>query len=119
MLAAPVLLLSGCSPWDGVTGQTGLVTGVVLSAPSCPVERIGEECPPRPVSGASVVALVGEKVTASTRSDTEGGFRLTVPFGRYVIRATNTGGYASVASEQVAVSADPIRIKLVVDSGIR
>jgi hypothetical protein len=48
-----------------------------------------------------------------------GAFSLTLPDGSYIIRATNTGGYASTASEQVLVSDQPVRITLVVDSGIR
>jgi hypothetical protein len=73
----------------------------------------------RPVSRAAVVALDGDHVQGSTLTDAEGAFSLTLPDGRYVIRATNVGGYASTASEPVAVSDNPVRITLIVDSGIR
>jgi hypothetical protein len=49
----------------------------------------------------------------------EGAFSLTLPEGRYVIQATNVGGYASTASEPVVVSDTPVHITLIVDSGIR
>lgn len=120
LLAAVILLLCGCTNESRqVTRHSGLVAGDVLTAPVCPVERVGQECPPRPVSGAAVVALRGDSVRASARTDTSGAFSLTLPDGRYVIRATNVGGYASTASESVVVSDNPVHITLIVDSGIR
>lgn len=115
LLAAAALLLCGC----GIGNPSGEVSGKVLSGPSCPVERVGEECPPRAVSGAEVVALDGEAVRGSTLTDASGAFHLTLPEGRYVIRATNVGGYASTASEQVVISDAPVSVTLIVDSGIR
>lgn len=119
-LLAAVVWLCGCtSPSGPVTGHSGVVAGFVLTAPVCPVERIGQECPPRPVSGAAVVALDGDAVRGSTQTDSTGAFHLTLPGGRYVIRATNVGGYASTATELVVISDRPLHITLVVDSGIR
>lgn len=114
-LAAAALLLCGC----GIGNPSGEVSGEVLSAPSCPVERVGEECPPRPVSGAEVVALDGDAVRGSTLTDSSGAFHLTLPEGRYVLRATNVGGYASTATEEVVISDAPVSVTLIVDSGIR
>lgn len=120
LLAAAALLLCGCTNESGqVTGHSGLVTGYVLTAPVCPVERVGQECPPRPVSGAAVVALAGDAVRGKTLTDTAGAFSLTLADGRYVIEASNVGGYASTASEHVVVSDKPVHITLIVDSGIR
>jgi Carboxypeptidase regulatory-like domain len=119
-LLAAVLWLCGCADRFGpVTGHSGIVTGLVLTAPACPVERVDQECPPRPVSGAAVVAADGEAVRGSTLTDSAGAFHLTLPDGRYVIRATNVGGDASTACEPVAISDTPVHITLVVDSGIR
>ena len=119
-LAAGTLLLCGCAGESGhVTGHSGLVKGYVLTAPVCPVERVGHQCPPRPVFGAAVVALEGDGVRGSTLTDTAGAFSLTLSDGPYVIKATNAGGYASTASEPVVVSDDPVHITLIVDSGIR
>lgn len=119
LLAAAALLLSGCtSPADQVN-DSGLVEGYVLSSPVCPVERFAQECPPRSVPGAEVIALDGDAVRGSTITDTTGAFQLTLPYGRYLIRATNVGGYASTATQKVAVSDTPNHITLIVDSGIR
>ncbi len=119
-LLAGVLWLCGCASQGGpATGNSGVVTGFVLTAPVCPVERVGQECPPRPVPGAAVVALDGDAVRGSTQTDGTGAFHLTLPDGRYVIKASNVGGDVSTATEAVVISGTPIRITLVVDSGIR
>jgi hypothetical protein len=110
--AAALLLLCGCINESGqATRHSGLVTGYVLTAPVCPVERVGQDCPPRPVSG--------DAVRGSTLTDTAGAFNLTLADGRYVIKASNVGGYASTASKHVVISDKPVHITLIVDSGIR
>lgn len=119
LLAAAVVMLCGCTTSSGRVEHSGLVTGYVLTAPVCPVERVDQECPPRPVSGAVVAALDGDAVLASTITDSTGAFRLTLPHSRYLIKATNVGGYASTAIQEVAVSDTPSHITLIVDSGIR
>ena len=118
-VAVAVLLLCGCTESGRVAGHSGLVTGYVLTGPVCPVERVGHECPPRPVSGAAVVALDGDAVRGTAFTDTAGAFSLALPDGRYVIEATNVGGYASTASKPVIISENPVQITLIVDSGIR
>lgn len=118
-LLAAALLLSGCiSPAEQVS-DSGLVEGYVLSSPVCPVERFAQECPPRPVQGAEVIALDGDAVRGSTITDNTGAFQLTLPDGRYLIRATNVGGYASTATQEVDISDTPNHVTLIVDSGIR
>lgn len=119
LLAAAVVMLCGCTTSSGRVEHSGLVTGYVLTAPVCPVERVDQECPPRPVSGAVVTALDGDAVRGSTTTDSTGAFRIALPDGRYLIRATNVGGYASTATQEVAVSDTPSHITLIVDSGIR
>jgi hypothetical protein len=70
--------------------------------------------------GGLVVALRARHVVASTRTGAGGRFQLSVDAGRYVIRATNTGGLATIAQKTVDVAAGAtIRVRLVVDSGIR
>jgi hypothetical protein len=115
---AAAVVLTGCGPFAD-SGSAVVVTGQVLAAPSCPVERVGQPCPPRPVPDAVVVALIGNEKQGETTSDQRGRFRLMLPSGRYTIRATNPGGYASTASAEVTVSTAPVQITLTVDSGIR
>lgn len=118
---AAVLLITSCSSSHGqpVESVDGVVTGTVYSAPSCPLERANSPCPPRPVAGAAVVAFVGHRRRAATHTGGDGRFRLELSYGRYTIRATNVGPYASTASKTVDVSAVPISIEITVDSGIR
>ncbi len=116
---AAAALLSGCASRGGAGGSSGVVTGRVLAAPSCPVQRIDEPCPPLPVAGALVIALIGNQRRGSTTSDRTGAFQLTLPAGQYLIRATNPGGYPSAAAEEVTISTVPVHITLTVDSGIR
>jgi hypothetical protein len=61
----------------------------------------------------------GYAVRGSTLTDSTGAFHHKLPDGRYVIRASNVGGYASTATERVVISDTPVHITLVVDSGIR
>ena len=118
---AAVLLVTSCTSSRGqvVESVDGVVTGTVYSAPSCPVERADSPCPPRPVAGAEVVAAIGQRRRAATHSRSDGRFRLELSYGRYTLRATNVGPYASTTSKTVDVSAVPISIDLTVDSGIR
>jgi hypothetical protein len=118
-LCAALTLLTSCASNGDAEGKSGLVNGYVLTAPTCPVQRVDQECPPRPVAGASVVALDGSAVRGSTLTDSSGAFHVTLPYGHYVIKATNVGGYASTATDDVSVSGVPVRITLILDSGIR
>ena len=120
VLVGMVLAVSACSSTGTAAHAAGTVAGRVQSAPSCPVERAGHPCPPRPVVGGLVVALRARYVVASTHTGAGGRFRLALDAGRYVIRATNTGGLATTAQKTVDVAAGTtIRVRLVVDSGIR
>ena len=79
-------------------------------------------CPPRPVEGATVVALQHGHVITSTHTDAEGRFMLRIPAGPCVVRATNAGGYASTAQRRLVLDGHEgpaVVIRLVVDSGIR
>ena len=119
-LAASLLVLAGCASKAASTGRPVPLAGWVLSAPRCPVERVGSPCPPGSVAGATVEALQMAQVVASTRSDGSGRFVLRLVPGRYLIRATNAGAYASTAERSVLVRAGTSSaLTLVVDSGIR
>lgn len=116
---AAALLLTCCASRGAADEAAGQVTGRVLSAPSCPVERVEDPCPPRPVAGAAVVAYLAGHRRAATTSDQAGVFSLSLPAGHYRVQATNPGAYASEVSQEVDVSVGVVRITLTVDSGIR
>ena len=75
---------SGISPTTRPT--LGVVTGRVTAGPTCPVERVGHPCPPRPVV-AEVQARAGARVVASARSSADGTYRLELPSGSYTLVA--------------------------------
>jgi hypothetical protein len=116
-----VLLLAACGSSSSPGAGSSTLFGRVLSAPSCPVEQLGRPCPPRPVEGALVEAVQDGAVVASTHTAGRGRFQLRLDPGRYVIRATNVGAYASVAERPLVIrtGAPEQLIQLVVDSGIR
>lgn len=120
LVAMAALLLAGCASDAPGAAPGGTVAGRVVSAPSCPVQRARVPCPPRPVSGATVEAMRAGQVVASTQTDEQGSFELTLPAGRCTVRATNTGGIASTASRVLTVHAGAtVTVRLIVDSGIR
>jgi hypothetical protein len=120
VVAWAILLLAACGASSPVAGPMSSVVGRVLSAPSCPVQRQGVPCPPRPVRGAAVAVLRGGGVIASTRTSASGRFSLRVVAGRYQVRATNVGPLATTASKVVTVRAgQTVSVRLIVDSGIR
>jgi Carboxypeptidase regulatory-like domain len=113
--------LAGCAGGSAASsGPHGTVEGRVLSAPSCPVQLVGSPCPPRAVVGATVVATRADRRVASTHTAAGGGFSLRLAPGRYLVTATNVGGFASTAASTVDVRLDTVaRLTLTVDSGIR
>jgi hypothetical protein len=99
---------------------TGTISGTVLRAPTCPVERAASSCPPGRVAGAEVDAVRGTTVVARTTTSAGGTFRLTVASGTYTVIAYNTGGLRTSARRTVAVAATGrVEVTLTVDSGIR
>jgi hypothetical protein len=67
-----------------------------------------------------VDAQSGGHTVASTKTDRRGHFRLSLPPGTYLIRATNVGGYRSTAQKQVGLtSAHRVSITLLLDTGMR
>lgn len=63
----------------------GVVIGRVTAGPTCPVERIGHPCPPRPLIGNEVQAHAGTRVVASTHTTADGTYRLQLTAGSYAI----------------------------------
>ncbi|MBV9098127.1 MAG: hypothetical protein JO079_08715 [Frankiaceae bacterium] len=115
------LVVVGCgSGGQSPGGSAGTVSGVVLSAPSCPVERAGSPCPPRTVSGADVVAVRAGKTVAHVRAGADGRFEFQFAAGDYTVTARQVGGIGTSASAMVVVRAGLVAtVTLTVDSGIR
>lgn len=123
LLLLVLLVATGCAGAGSTTSgsaTSGTITGTVLRAPMCPVERVGSACPPGPVAGGEVDALSATKVVARATTDGNGGFRLTVRPGAYTVVAYNSGGLRTSVRTNVTVAAGGMsHVTLTVDSGIR
>ncbi len=114
--------LAGCgtAASPAVPASSGTVTGRVLAAPGCPVERANSPCPAIPVIGARVRALRGGQVVAAVRSRRGGTFQFRLGVGTYTLTAVNAGGYKSAARAVITVRRGRrVSVTLTVDSGIR
>lgn len=122
VLMGAAVLLAGCGSLGSRPGASpsATITGQVLAAPTCPVERAESPCPPRPVPGATVEVRDASGLVSATSTDSSGRFSVVVPGGSYLVRATNVGGYRSTAEQQVEVAPGAAAsVRLVVDSGLR
>jgi Carboxypeptidase regulatory-like domain len=120
LLLAIALAGCGTATSPAAPASSGTVTGRVLAAPGCPVERASSPCPDIPVAGAQVRALRGGKVVAAARSRRGGAFQLRLGGGTYILTAVNAGGYRSTARAVITVRPGQwVRVNLTVDSGIR
>jgi hypothetical protein len=121
LAGAAVLVLAACggTTIGGSARPAGTVHGRALAGPTCPVERVGQACPPRPVVG-TIHATEGTRVVASTRSATDGSYSLELPIGLYTITAGSSTTLPRCSPEQVAVAVgSDIEVDLTCDTGIR
>jgi hypothetical protein len=120
LLLAVALAGGGIATSPADPASSGTVTGRVLAAPGCPVERANSPCPAIAVAGAWVRALRDDAVVAAARTRHGGTFQLRLRAGRYILTAVNAGGYRSTAHAVITIRpGQRVRVTLTVDSGIR
>lgn len=107
-----------------VTSQTTSdppgVFGVVLAGPTCPVETADDPCPPRPVDAAIDAHDADGDVLASTRTDADGHYSLTLAPGSYTVVATTGAGLPICQAVTIIVTpGPPVRADISCDTGIR
>jgi hypothetical protein len=116
-------LLAGCVRGPSAN-ESGIVEGMVLLGPTCPVERD----PPEPGCGDRPYSTELEAVPASGRGDAvrfhsegDGSFTVPLPPGNYTIRsASNAQQPPTCSSPEFMVVADAtVRVDVSCDSGIR
>jgi hypothetical protein len=96
------------------------VYGYVTAGPTCPVERPGQPCPPRPL----VVTLQardpsGRQIGAAT-SDAAGRYLIALPPGRYTLTAAGSSPLPRCPPTMVTIDADTAtRADINCDTGIR
>lgn len=127
-VAALLLTIAACAGATGVPSPpvapgTGLAI-TALAGPTCPVETIPPDpaCAPRPVAGARVIILDAQGREVSTVVlDATGSAPVSLPAGRYVVRAQPAAGLMGTpASMDVAVVDGRLTpVDLSYDTGIR
>jgi hypothetical protein len=123
LFAVGSLVLAACGTSAGVTSTghpaAGVVTGRVTAGPTCPVERIGHPCRPRPVV-ADVQARAAGRVVASTRSDAHGTYRLELAGGTYTVVVSTHNMFPRCEARTVTVTANrTTHAAISCDTGIR
>jgi len=96
-----------------------LVTGTVAAGPISPLARPGVPAT-RAVPGATVAALRGNKVVATTYTNEAGRYELRLQPGTYLIRAQSDKYLSREKSKEVTLArGDRLTVNLVLDTGIR
>jgi hypothetical protein len=102
-----------------VPSGTG-VFGIVTAGPTCPVEQVGNPCPPRPVAAEVDVQDVNGHSAASTRTDGAGRYALSVKPGSYTLVLVTGSTFPRCPSESAVISSSaPLRVDVSCDTGIR
>jgi hypothetical protein len=95
------------------------VRGTITAGPTCPVERAGQPCPPRPVQ-TEVRLVDGARVVVTGRSGADGTFSLTAPPGTYQLQTVQSGTFPRCPAKTVTVTAGHYATAdLMCDTGIR
>ena len=116
---------AGMPPENTATPPTlqGIVEGLVVAAPACPVERADQPCPPKPVPNREVlVETPGGAVVARVVTDQHGKFTVTLPPGTYILKVPPGASPFPIQQkpQQVTVAAgQTVQVQVVLDSGIR
>ena len=102
-------------PADG-TGAYGLVT----ASPTCPVQRVDDPCPPRPVDAEIEARDTNGLTKATTHTDDTGHYTLRLDPGRYTLVALTDKVLPTCPQMTVTVTARATtRVDINCDTGIR
>jgi len=108
-----------------VAGNTGTISGVVTTSPTCPVERIPPEpqCSPKPYATSIKIREEGKQTVVKTiQSDNGGAFSTDLLAGSYELDAITANGsnFPSCPKVIVLVKADKTSVaNISCDTGIR
>lgn len=118
MLLIPMLARDGGSP----ATTLDVVSGIVIAAPTCPVEQIPPDprCAPRAVTNAVLLFTDqhGRQV-AQAVSDAGGHFAVTLPPGVYTLIAQPVDGLIDAPAPQAIVVNGNLVLTVQYDTGIR
>lgn len=98
------------------------VEGHVWIGPTCPVVRIGTECPDQPYETELSVTDLDGMVVAVAKSDVNGYFRVPLPPGRYILVPETPHSHAPPFTQPIPFEVIPgsfTQLTVNYDSGIR
>ena len=111
-----VSALTSTPPKPSGTG----IYGLLVASPTCPVERIGRPCPPRPVVAAIDIRTTDGSTAAFTHTDCAGRYAVSVRPGNYALIVITGATFPRCPSREVTVpSGSPLRADITCDTGIR
>jgi hypothetical protein len=120
---AAVMAASACGSASttktSVPVAVGTVQGSVTAGPTCPVERAGHPCAPRPVQGL-VSARRTDGIARTVALSPDGIYRMTLSAGTYIL-SVQTGSFLP-RRPSVTVTVNPGRTDkadISCDTGIR
>jgi hypothetical protein len=125
LLIALALLASGCaSKASGLTGQThpSGIEGMVVTGPSCPVERANSPCPDLPITAQVTVKDRSGVTVLTATAGSDGRFKIALAAGTYSLTAVRPGLARFNQSSPVTVtvrSGAYTSVTIRIDSGIR
>jgi hypothetical protein len=94
--------------------------GYVMAGPTCPVEKQGQPCLPRPVSAGIDAHSASGATVASTHSDSNGRYALELSPGTYMVVVVIPSGLPRCPEASVAVHpGSATRADVSCDTGIR
>ena len=96
------------------------IYGLLVASPTCPVERIGQPCPPRPVVAEIDIRTTDGSTAAFTHTDSAGRYAVSVRPGHYALIVITGATFPRCPSREVTVSSgSPLRADITCDTGIR
>jgi hypothetical protein len=119
LIITAVLIVACGSQQPAAAPPTSTVTGTVTAGPISPLARPGQPTS-AVVPGATVDALSGSQVVASTRTDAAGRYEFRLQPGTYLIRAQSDKYLQKEKSQTVTLSTgQKLTVDLAFDTGIR
>jgi hypothetical protein len=101
-----------------VTGSG--VRGTVTAGPTCPVERPDQPCPPRPVSARIDARDDAGRTAASTTSDADGRYAMSLAHGHYTLVVVTSESFPRCPDTSVTVQPNEVTTAdISCDTGIR
>lgn len=122
-----LLAIGACEPaWLYLAAEGSGVTGEATVGPTCPVERVGEACPPGHIAMSAIVTRRGwPGVAAVVHAGADGRFRVRLPPGLYTLHVLRSPWHPPLPYLGQSVIAVRVRahaytsVTVGFDSGIR